>query len=105
MKAKKYTGIDMKKTGEWLRFISRFRGIAVKELCIALAMGSPQSIYGWFAGRTLPSLDNYYALSRFLGMQLGELIVGQDEEVPEPFAKKVGLQNTRFIRYRMKLAF
>lgn len=105
MKVEKYTGINMKKTGEWLHFICRFRGLTVKELCIALTMSSPQSIYGWFSGRTLPSLDNYYALSRFLGLQLGDLIVGQDEEIPEPFVKKIGFQNARLIRYRIRLAF
>lgn len=105
MKSEKYTGIDMKKTGEWLRFICRFRRIAVRELCASLSLGSPQSVYGWFTGRTLPSLDNYYALSRLIGMQLGELIVGTDEDIPESFVKKVGFQNIRLVRCRMKMAF
>ena len=36
-----------------------------------------QSIYNWFQGKALPSLDNFYALSSYLGTELDSLIVPQ----------------------------
>ena len=33
-----------------------------------------QSIYNWFQGKALPSLDNFYALSSYLGTELDSLI-------------------------------
>lgn len=105
MKGNNYPGINMVRTGTWLRFICRARNIAVKELCSLLGLGSPQSIYGWFAGRTLPSLDNFYALSQIFCTTLDELIVNQSEAVPSNFCKKIGPQNARLIRYRIKFTF
>lgn len=100
-----YPGINMGKTGNWLRFICRFKRITVKGLCKQLGISCPQSIYGWFRGKTLPSLDNFYELSQVLDVTLGDLIVNQQEVIPENFCKKMGLQNTRLMRYRMKLEF
>ena len=104
MNERRYPGINMLKTGNWLRCICRFRNLAVKELCDIMNLGSPQSIYGWFCGRTLPSLDNFYALSQIFCMPLDELIINQEENIPQRFVKKVGPQNARLMRYRIKFA-
>ena len=105
MEKKNYPGINMERTGNWLRFICRFKKIPVKGLCRQLGLSCPKSVYGWFRGRTLPSLDNFYALSQIVDVTLDELIVNQQEEIPENFCEKIGLQNARLIRYRMKLTF
>jgi transcriptional regulator with XRE-family HTH domain len=101
VKEKRFVSIDMEKTGKWLRYICRFKGISVKELCIYLSLGSPQSVYAWFCGRTLPSLDNFYALSQIVSMPLDELIVNQEEMLPRKFCEKVGEHNTRVFLYRI----
>lgn len=105
MKELSYPGINMIKTGKWIRGICKYKNIAVKELCDLLGLGSPQSIYGWFGGRTLPSLDNFYALSQIYGMSLGELIINQEEDIPGDFMKRVGPQRARLMRYRMRFSF
>ena len=49
----------------------------VKEIKQFLGLAAMQSIYNWFQGKALPSLDNFYALSSYLGTELDSLIVPQ----------------------------
>ena len=67
--------IDVKRTGRKMKEICRQKGIAVRTIQDALYIGSFQSVYAWFSGKTMPSLDNMYRLSRLLGVPMEELIV------------------------------
>lgn len=40
-----------------------------------LDIGAFQSIYNWFSGKTLPSLDNMYRLSKLLNVAMEDMIV------------------------------
>ncbi|MGC4020120.1 MAG: helix-turn-helix transcriptional regulator [Muricomes sp.] len=104
MERKQYPGINMARTGNWLRYICKVRKISVKTLCEYMGLGSPQSIYAWFCGRTLPSLDNFYTLSQILAMPLDTLIVNQEEYLPGGFCERAGRQNVRLLKYRMSFA-
>nr|WP_300916580.1 helix-turn-helix transcriptional regulator [uncultured Acetatifactor sp.] len=68
-------GIDMKLTGRRLKSLCDRREITVKTIQKELYIGSFQSVYAWFAGKTLPSLDNMYRLSRLLRVPMDEMIV------------------------------
>ncbi len=70
-----YPHIDMKKTGSWLRCICKQRRVSVRDLQEALHISSNQAIYDWFNGKTLPSLDNFYALSKLLKISMEKLII------------------------------
>ena len=72
-----YPVIDMEETGRQLKQECERRQVSPRELQKFLGLAALQSVYGWFQGRTLPSLDNFYALSRYLGMQMEELVVPQ----------------------------
>lgn len=71
----KTMGIDMKLTGRRLKSLCDRRKITVKTIQKELYIGSFQSVYAWFAGKTLPSLDNMYRLSRLLHVPMEEIIV------------------------------
>ncbi|WP_300803672.1 helix-turn-helix transcriptional regulator [uncultured Acetatifactor sp.] len=71
----KTMGIDMKLTGRRLKSLCDRREITVKTIQKELYIGSFQSVYAWFAGKTLPSLDNMYRLSRLLRVPMDEMIV------------------------------
>ena len=71
----KTMGIDMKLTGRRLKSLCDRREITVKTIQKELYIGSFQSVYAWFAGKTLPSLDNMYRLSRLLRVPMDEIIV------------------------------
>lgn len=68
-------GIDMKLTGRRLKSLCDRREITVKTIQKELYIGSFQSVYAWFAGKALPSLDNMYRLSRLLRVPMDEMIV------------------------------
>lgn len=67
--------IDMKQTGKRIKRLCRERGITVKMIQEELDIGAFQSIYNWFSGKTLPSLDNMYRLSKLLNVAMEDMIV------------------------------
>ena len=101
MEKKTYSGIDMERTGHWLRFICKFKEITVRNLCESMNMGSGQSIYAWFSGRTLPSLDNFYIFSQIVFLPIDALVIGQGEYLPGRFCEMMGSQRVRLLRYHL----
>lgn len=80
-----YPVIDVYQTGLRLKGACEKRRITAKDVQKFLGLAALQSVYGWFQGRTLPSLDNFYALSCYLGMRMEDMVVakGERREVPE----------------------
>lgn len=70
--------IDMQKTGHRIKEICHNQGITVRQIQEELNIGSFQSIYSWFHGKTLPSLDNFYALCKLLHVSMDSMIVEQE---------------------------
>lgn len=70
--------IDMQKTGQKIKEACDNQGITVRQLQDELKIGSFQSIYSWFHGKTLPSLDNFYALCKLLDVPMESMIVEQE---------------------------
>ena len=50
--------------------ICRKKGITVNDIRDFMNFSCSQSIYRWFHGQALPSMDNFYALSLLLGISL-----------------------------------
>ncbi|MDO4168207.1 MAG: helix-turn-helix transcriptional regulator, partial [Eubacteriales bacterium] len=48
----------MEKTGSYIKEICKKNGIRAKDIKNRLCMSSVQSVYDWFHGKTLPSVDN-----------------------------------------------
>ena len=76
-----YPIIDMKKTGRKLKMMLGKAGYDVNFLQKYLHLSCPQSIYRWFKGKTLPSIDNLYALSMLLDVHMEDLIVLQNQSI------------------------
>lgn len=68
--------IDMKATGQNIKALIRQRGYTVREIQQYFGFTYPQSVYHWFDGRNLPTVDNLYALSELLQVSMDQLIVG-----------------------------
>lgn len=71
--------IDMKKTGRRIKEACDSQGITVKQIQQELNIGSFQSVYSWFHGKTLPSMDNFYALCKLLHVSMDSMIVEKEE--------------------------
>ena len=74
-----YPVIDVEETGKRIREICDLRGIQAREIRDYMNFAAMQSVYDWFRGKNLPSLDNMYALSRFLEVSMDSLIIAEDE--------------------------
>lgn len=76
-----YQPIDQIKTGMKLKKMLKAAGYSVKDIQKYLHLSCPQSIYRWFKGKILPSVDHLYALSRLLNVHVEDLLVMQGENI------------------------
>jgi transcriptional regulator with XRE-family HTH domain len=66
----------MKRTGQNIKRIMQMKGLNVKDIQEFLELSTPQSIYHWFDGRNLPTIDNLYALSDLFHLPVDALLIG-----------------------------
>ena len=71
-----YLGIDLELTGLWLQKLCRQKSLTIRDIQQYLGLVYPQSIYRWFRGMALPSLDHLYLLSGLLKRDMDELLIG-----------------------------
>lgn len=69
--------IDPVATGENIQRLRRERGLTVRDLQAFFGFEEPQAIYKWQRGKSLPSVDNLYALSALLDVSMGDIIVSR----------------------------
>jgi len=75
--------INLNKTGQNILTLRRERGLSVRALQDLLGFATPQAIYKWQQGLTLPSIDNLVALSCILQVPIDAiLVVEQPSGVP-----------------------
>ena len=70
-----YPVIDMCATGTHIKELMTARELSVQDVQDAMGLASPQAVYRWLCGSNLPSVDNLYALSRYLNVQMDDVIV------------------------------
>lgn len=71
----KYPVIDMRATGAHIKELMVARDISVQDVQEAMELASPQAVYRWLRGSNMPSVDNLFALSRYLNVQMDDVIV------------------------------
>ena len=74
-----YPSIDLEKTGIKLKSMINEAGYGVKDIQQYLHLSCPQSIYRWFKGKMLPSVEHLSALSLLLCVHMEELLVLQNQ--------------------------
>ena len=79
----KYPVIDMRLTGRSIKRFMDLNGMTVNDIKDALGLKAPQSIYHWLDGRSLPTIDNMYALSKLFSVPIDSIIIG-DRGHPVP---------------------
>ena len=67
--------VSMLSTGIKIRRLMILNGYNVKDIQNYLDLSCPQSIYKWFRGESLPTVNNLYQLSLMFGLSM-EAIVG-----------------------------
>ena len=66
--------VDMKLTGQNIASLRTQRGISVRDLQLMLGFTTPQSIYKWQRGETLPTIENLAALACILGVTIDAIV-------------------------------
>ena len=66
--------VDLSKTGQNIYALRERSGISVKELQELLGFATPQAIYKWQHGDSLPTVDNLVALSVIFAVPIDEIV-------------------------------
>ena len=75
-----YPNLDLKQSGNLLRYqIRKSLVIVCGTFRTIWCYPARSRFYRWFQGKTLPSVDHLYALSRLLGVHMEELLAGPQE--------------------------
>lgn len=67
--------INLVKTGKNIKSLMARNNISVLQLQDILGFTSPQAIYKWFWGQSLPSVDNLVILSSVLKVSIEDILV------------------------------
>ena len=100
------TRIDMKMTGERLKFLAKQNGYTVKDIQEYLGLACPQPIYRWYKGIILPSVDNLFRLHELFGVHMEELLVTDSVKLINTYelvAMNVTSMEKRILLYASKL--
>ena len=75
MRFNEFPVIDQIATGKNILSLRKEKGLSVKDLQEYFGFEEPQAIYRWQYGKTLPSVDNLYALSALLDVPMERILV------------------------------
>ncbi|MBP3272247.1 MAG: helix-turn-helix transcriptional regulator [Ruminococcus sp.] len=67
--------INMTETGSNIKNLIKENGLRIAEVQELCGFNTPQSIFKWMRGDTLPSLDNLVILAHILNVTIDEIIV------------------------------
>lgn len=67
--------VNMKQTGQNIIVLRKQRGISVKQLQTLMGFSTPQAIYKWQHGESLPTVDNLVALSAIFRVPIDAILV------------------------------
>ena len=67
--------IDLTATGNRITQLRRQAGLTVRDLQDIFGFNTPQAIYRWQRGLTLPTLDNLVVLAAVFGTTLDSIII------------------------------
>ena len=70
-----YPVIDMHATGTHIKELMDAREVTVQDVQKAMGLAAPQAVYRWLRGSNMPSVDNLYALSRYLNTSMDDMII------------------------------
>ncbi len=65
----------MIETGNNITRLRKEKGITIRQIQETMGFNTPQAIYRWVRGETLPTLDNILILSELLKVSVEEIVV------------------------------
>lgn len=71
--------IDMVKTGQNITRLRQQAGLSVKELQDIFGFATPQAIYKWQQGATIPTVDNLVVLASVFHVHVDDILILETE--------------------------
>ena len=71
--------IDLPATGRNIVHLRVCAGLTVRDLQDIFGFGTPQAIYKWQRGDTLPTVDNLAVLAALFGVKIDDILVYQED--------------------------
>ncbi len=71
--------IDLPATGLNIVRLRARAGLTVRDLQDIFGFGTPQAIYKWQRGDTLPTVDNLAVLAVLFGVKIDDILVFQED--------------------------
>ena len=93
--------INVKETGANIRKLMEERGITAKDVQEYLKLASVQSVYYWWNGTNMPTIDNLYALAQLLRVPIDTIVRGNGKTIlPEPIIIKTPRDRRLYVYYK-----
>ena len=73
--------LDLDATGAKIKTLMKQRGISPRQMQLILNCPYVQTIYNWFAGKNMPTIDNLVVLAQVLEVAMDDIIVTRMVEV------------------------
>lgn len=73
--------LSIEGTGKKIKRLMKQKGVTPHRVAAMLGFPYVQTMYNWFAGRNLPTLDNLVALAYILGVKMDDLVATEFVEV------------------------
>ena len=67
--------LDLEATGTKIKTLMKQRGITPRQLQLILNFPYVQTVYNWFAGKNMPTLDNLIVLAKVLDVTMDDIVV------------------------------
>ena len=80
--------IDITATGKNIIKLRKARGLTVKDIQKFFGFEEPQAVYKWQQGKSLPTVDNLFALSVLLGVPMEAILVSTNQNYKDEQAVK-----------------
>lgn len=67
--------INMQKTGANIKMLMKLNNIKVIQIQDILGFNTPQAIYKWLRGESMPTIDNMVILAKLLNTTIDNIII------------------------------
>ena len=72
--------IDVTATGININDLRMSAGLSVKDIQSVFGFSTPQAVYKWIRGDSIPSVDNLVVLAKVLGVTINDIIICKEGE-------------------------
>lgn len=70
-----YLSVNMEETGANIKRLIKASGYTMEDIMTFTGVTTPQAVYKWLSGKSLPSIESLVILSEVLGLSIRNILV------------------------------